>query len=94
MFQADGAPTAELKPYADAMKAVAAELSVPVIDLYELSGSLYQQLGEEGSTAFTMNQADNADRPGQGDRTHFTEHGAREMARLVAAELAGQIPKR
>ncbi|MFA6962131.1 MAG: rhamnogalacturonan acetylesterase [Opitutaceae bacterium] len=94
LFQANGAPTTELKPYADAMKTVAAGLSVPVIDLHELSGALYRQLGEAGSTPFTMNQPDNADRPGQGDRTHFTEHGAREMARLVAAELAGQITQR
>ncbi|MFA6961410.1 MAG: rhamnogalacturonan acetylesterase [Opitutaceae bacterium] len=93
LFQANGAPTTELQPYADAMKAVAAELSAPVIDLYTLSGDLYQKLGEEGSTAFTMNQPDNADRPGKGDRTHFTEHGAREMARLVAQSLGGIAPR-
>ncbi|MFA6961403.1 MAG: rhamnogalacturonan acetylesterase [Opitutaceae bacterium] len=88
LFQTNGAPTTELNAYADAMKAVAAELSVPVIDLYTLSGDLYQKLGETGSDAFTMNQPDNADRPGKGDRTHFTEHGAREIARLVATSLA------
>jgi lysophospholipase L1-like esterase len=92
LFQANGTPTTELQPYADAMKAVATELSVPVIDLYSLSGDLYQKLGETGSDAFTMNQPDNADRPGKGDRTHFTEHGAREMARIVATALAEQIP--
>lgn len=92
LFQADGSPTTELKPYAEAIKAVGAELSVPVIDLYTLSGDLYQKLGEAGSDAFTMNNIDHADRPGNGDRTHFTEHGAREMARLVATELDGQIP--
>lgn len=93
LFQADGNPTTELQPYADAMKAVGAELFVNVIDLYSLSGDIYQKLGEEGSTAFTMNQPDNADRPGKGDRTHFTEHGAREMARLVAQSLGGIDPR-
>ena len=85
--------TGELLPYAEAIKAVGAELSVPVIDLHELSGRLYLSLGEAGSDAFTMNQPDNADRPGKGDRTHFTEHGAREMARLVAHALKGLAPK-
>ena len=93
LFQADGSCTTELRPYAEATKAVGAELSVPVVDLYTLSGDLYQKLGEEGSTAFTMNQPDNADRPGNGDRTHFTEHGAREMARLVADNLRGIAPR-
>ncbi|MFA6286676.1 MAG: rhamnogalacturonan acetylesterase [Opitutaceae bacterium] len=92
LFQANGTPTTELHAYAEVMKAVGAELSVPVIDLYTLSGNLYQKLGEEGSTAFTMNQPDNADHPGKGDRTHFTEHGAREMAKLVAESLYGIAP--
>jgi lysophospholipase L1-like esterase len=92
LFQTDGTPTTELQRYADAMKTVAADLSVPVVDLYTLSGDLYKKLGEAGSTDFTMNNTDHADRPGLGDRTHFTEHGAREMARLVATGLAEQIP--
>lgn len=92
-FLPDGTLTTELKPYADAMKAVAAELSVPVIDLHELSGELYRRLGEDGSTAFTINHTDSADRPGKLDRTHFTAHGAREMARLVATGLRGIEPR-
>ena len=87
LFRADGSPTDELAPYADAMKAVADEMKVRVIDLHETSGELYSRLGEEASTHFTPNQTDTADRPGRGDRTHFTPEGAREMARLVAGDL-------
>ncbi|HEY9248089.1 MAG TPA: rhamnogalacturonan acetylesterase [Rariglobus sp.] len=93
MFRADGSLTHGLAPYADAMKAVAAELSMPVVDLHALSGELYEKLGETGSDTFTMNSTDHADRPGQGDRTHFTEHGAREMARLVAGALRKVDPR-
>ena len=83
----NGEPTTELQPYADAMQLVAIEMDVPVIDLYTESGKLYQQLGETGSEDYTMNHIDQADRPGKGDRTHFTETGAREMARLVAIDF-------
>lgn len=93
LFRADGTLTSELAAYADAMKAVATEMKVRVIDLHATSGELYTRLGEEGSTHFTINKTDNADRPGKGDRTHFTPAGAREMARLVAEDLARLDPR-
>jgi lysophospholipase L1-like esterase len=83
-----GKPTEELAPYAESMRRVAGETKTPLIDLYALSGELYVQLGEEGSTEFTLNQTDHADRPELGDRTHFTEQGARQMARLVAGGIS------
>ncbi len=92
-FSQGNIPTRELEPYVLAMKEVAQETKVPVVDLYERSGVLYESLGEEGSTALTINNTDNADRPGQGDRTHFTEAGANEMARLVAQGLVEADPR-
>ena len=89
LFQANGELSAELQPYADAMKIVASQMAVPIVDLHALSGELYKKLGEDASIDFTMNHEDLADRTGKGDRTHFTGHGAREMARLVAASLGG-----
>jgi len=86
-FLDNGRVTGELEPYAAAMKAVAAELGVPVIDLHASSGVLYERLGETGTETFTVNKTDNADRPGLGDRTHFTEAGARAVACLVAEAL-------
>ena len=73
-----------LQPYADAMKAVAAETSTPLIDLHAASGKLFTELGQERSKAFA-NAAD--------DRTHFNEAGARAMAKLVMAELPQQVPE-
>jgi lysophospholipase L1-like esterase len=74
----DGKLTEELKPYAEAMKAVAAEKKVPVVDLYARSGELFEKLGDAGSADLSCNPK---------DRTHFSEKGARAMAQLVADEL-------
>lgn len=73
-----GVPTTELKPYADAMKAVGKEMNVPVIDLYTMSGSLFQKLGLAGTADFFDGT----------DRTHFAEKGAIAMAELVAQGCA------
>jgi lysophospholipase L1-like esterase len=92
LFHKNGEPTSELAPYADAMKVVAAEMDVSLIDLHADSGALFSQLGERGSDDFTINKLDTDDRPGQGDRTHFTETGAKAMAQLVAHELQQLVP--
>ncbi|RRJ95860.1 rhamnogalacturonan acetylesterase [Opitutaceae bacterium TAV4] len=89
----NGHPTNELGRYADAMKAVATELDVKLIDLHATSGTLFDRLGEDGTESYTVNKLDNADRPGLGDRTHFTETGAREIARLVAVGLTEIEPR-
>ena len=76
--------THELKPYADAMKQVAAQTKTPLIDLYTLSGEVFEPLGDSGVAGMTASNQ---------DRTHFTEKGARIIARIVAAE-AGKIDPR
>lgn len=83
----DGVPTSGLVPYADAMKVVAAEMKVKLVDLHASSGELFSRLGEEGSTSLTPNQTNPASTNRKGDRTHFTPAGARAVAALVAADL-------
>lgn len=83
-FDDAGKLTDILQPYADAMKAVAAETGTPLIDLHAASGKLFAELGPDRSAAFA-----NA----TGDRTHFNEAGARAMAKLVMAELPQQVPE-
>jgi lysophospholipase L1-like esterase len=83
-FGADGKLEDILVPYADAMKAVAVELKVPVIDLHEMSGELYLKLGPEKCLELA-NKA--------GDATHFNEKGARAMAELVMSKLPGAVPE-
>jgi len=83
-YKADGSFDDILQPYAEAMKAVAAELKVPVIDLHTMSRELYLQLGPEKSRELE-------NKPG--DNTHFGEKGARAMAELVMSKLPAAVPE-
>ena len=79
-----GKLTGELQPYATAMGRVAAETGTPLIDLYTLSEETFEPLGNDGVAGLTISDE---------DRTHFTDKGARMLARLVARE-AGNIDRR
>jgi len=83
-YSPNGKLNNSLLPYADAMKAVAAEKKVDVIDLNASSGKLYEQLGTAANEA--VSNAPN-------DRTHFNEQGARMMAHLVMQELTQVKPR-
>ena len=74
LFDGKGSPSKELAPYADSMTAVAKELSIPVIDLYSSSEDVLEKFGDSGSEALYA----------PGDRTHFSEAGARLLAGMVA----------
>jgi lysophospholipase L1-like esterase len=76
--------------YPDAMRQLAAEEDVALIDLYALSKSLFEALGPEDSKrAFVQYPAGTL--PGQKwdirDNTHFSEYGAYELARCVAQAI-------
>lgn len=79
-------PADNLVPYADAMKAVAAEQNVALIDLHAASATLYAELGDRVNL-LAANLAS-----GQPDPTHFNAEGARAMARLVMDGLPGAVP--
>lgn len=78
-FDKDGKVTQELLPYADAMKVVAKEKRVALVDLHAASGELFQKLGDAGSADLSCSAT---------DRTHFSEKGAKAMAELVLKGLA------
>ena len=80
----------DLAPYADAMKAVAAEMKVPLVDLYAQSGKWIEGLGEEGSSQITVNHGPD---PAQDDRTHFTKEGATSLAKFVTASFPEIDPR-
>ena len=82
-FNDDGTPRDNLAVYAEAMKTVAIEMSVSLIDLHASSLQLLRQQGDAGSWAFADDDA---------DRTHFNETGARAMADLVVQELPVAAP--
>jgi len=73
--------------YPQAMKDVATELKVPLIDLNELSMQSFSAKGQEYvTTHYFMNLPEGkyeAYPKGQKDNTHFQPEGATEVARLV-----------
>ncbi len=82
-FDAAGNLTDNLQPYADAMKVVAAEKKVPLIDLHASSAQLYLKIGA-GECLKLANKT--------GDQTHFNEKGAQAMARLILQDLPTAVP--
>ena len=82
-FDENGKIKDNLLPYADAMKKIAAEKKVAVVDLNSASEKLYLKLGEDGSKELA-NEAD--------DMTHFNEKGAKLMAGLVMEQLVTTEP--
>jgi lysophospholipase L1-like esterase len=82
-FGTNGEVENALLPYANAMKVVAGEKQVPLVDLNTASVGLCNQLGPEASGAL-------ANEPK--DTTHFNEKGARTMAGLVMQELPAVDP--
>jgi len=75
-YKADGSLKDSLAPYARAVREVAAEMNVPVIDLHTVSGEKLKALGDAGSV----------DLFAENDRTHFSPKGADWMASEVAAQ--------
>lgn len=69
--------------YCVAMKELAAEEEVPLIDLMEKSLAYYEAIGYEEACSLFMISVNGT------DRTHFTEKGASRIAELVAEELRG-----
>ena len=76
--------------YSDAVREVAKQLNVPLIDLDEKSKILLQQFGPENSK-WLYNYTEPNEHPnypeGHKDDTHFSELGARKMAEIVLAEI-------
>ena len=82
-FDAAGHIKNDLAPYVEAMKAVAAEKKVPLVDLNSASVELCNKLGPKESESLA-NEAK--------DATHFNAKGAKEMARLVMEQLPNAEP--
>jgi alpha-galactosidase len=72
-----------LRPYAAAMREVAVEERVKLIDLYQMSGDLYARLAPE--------EVAKLERPG--DRTHFSARGAKVIEALVLEKLVELLPE-
>jgi len=77
-----------LGPYAEAVKRVAAEKHVPVIDLHASSTELCERLGPEKCAALNPK-----DKNGKPDTTHLDAHGSVLFAQLVIEDLRKLAPQ-
>ena len=72
--------------YCDSMKKLAAHYQIPIIDLNTLMVDHYNSIGYDAAYKYHMVSAGN----GSTDMTHFTETGAKAVAKLVADEMKKQ----
>ncbi|KQM99329.1 rhamnogalacturonan acetylesterase [Sphingobium sp. Leaf26] len=83
-FDAAGRIKDTLGAYAAAVRTVAAEDGVPLIDLNADSRAIYESLGPERAPAIFND--------GGKDRTHHNDAGAWLLARAVAERIRAQVP--
>jgi lysophospholipase L1-like esterase len=92
-FDADGKITNTLGDYPKAMREMAVEQKVALIDLNAASKTLYEAIGVEGTLKafvhFPANTFPNQPEELKDD-THFTSYGAYELARAVVQSIRDQ----
>lgn len=76
-----------LVPYVEAVRALAAEKKVPLIDLYALTPAQAERLGPEGCAEIDARTAD-----GKRDTTHLGPKGRQEIGLMAARELVKVVP--
>jgi lysophospholipase L1-like esterase len=85
-FDDAGKITNSFGPYPDAVREIAAEQKVALIDLNAMSKTLFEAMGPEGTLKAFMHYPENSF-PGQTaaikDDTHFNSYGAYELARCI-----------
>jgi pectinesterase len=86
-FDSKGKIVSRLTPYVAAVKKLAAEKRVPVLDLHALSLELVERMGEAAWIAISPRDA-----KGGLDRTHLSEKSRWLIAPLVARELRTAVP--
>ena len=89
-FDANGKVEETHPYYSDAVRELAKQNNVPLIDLDKKSQELLQQFGPEFSKYLFL-QLQPGEHPnypdGREDNTHFSEWGARKMAQIVLTEV-------
>jgi lysophospholipase L1-like esterase len=77
-----------LGPWVDAVKKLAAEKQVPLLDLNARSMAWCESLGVDGCSRFNV-----IDAKGQVDRTHLDAAGSLAFARIVVEDLRKKVPE-
>jgi lysophospholipase L1-like esterase len=100
-FQADGKIHSDLVAHADAVRKIAADTKVLLVDFHQRAIELYEKLGPEVTAQWGLLKANPdlaratnpATMPQQVyDKTHFSEEASRIMGRVVADELKRAVP--
>jgi alpha-L-fucosidase 2 len=74
-------------PYVEAVKRLAAEKNVPLVDLHKSSLEYCEMIGPAATAGFNF-----PDKTGQTDTTHLRADGSTAFARLVVAGLGRAVP--
>lgn len=89
-FSSEGQLQDSLGDYPTAMRKVAEEQHLQLIDLHKLSGQLFQALGPDGTTRafvhYPANTFPNQDKA-LADDSHFNTYGGYELARCIAEAI-------
>lgn len=92
-FSAEGKIVPTLGDYPEAMREVAREQRVPLIDLNAMSKTLFEAMGPEGTLRAFVHYPANSF-PGQtealADNTHFNSFGALELAKCIVQAIREQ----
>lgn len=80
-----------LTPYAEAVRKIAAEKNVPLVDLHDLSKEYYEKVGRAECEKFSPVKT--VDGTNSIDGTHLKGEGRVLMARLVVGELLNNVPE-
>lgn len=95
-FAADGLPDPlAVGPYPATMREVAAATGTLLLDVFAASQRLYRDLGADASKTLFMHLPPNRHPnypEGVADDTHFSEEGARQIAKLVAEAMETVAP--
>ena len=90
-FTPKGKIRSDLGPYAEAVKAVADEKKIPVIDLHARSIELLERLGPQASAEFDPKPKESA-KAAPPDKTHLSPRGSEVFGGVVADELKKAEP--
>jgi pectinesterase len=86
-FNADGKIQSDLLPYVEAIKKLAADKAVPLIDLHARSIAVLDELGPKASEELDAPPSSKSGQPPKPDKTHLSPKGADVMGKLVAEDL-------
>lgn len=92
-FDSDGSVVESLGDFPEAVRRVAAEQGVPLVDLNAASKQLYQALGKERSKLAFVHGSFPGRREPLKDDSHFSNYGAYEIARCVVEAVRTAVPE-